>query len=463
MKLGQSNVVEVAGCIVRDTPGLSPEGQDLRALNNSSAARSTLSRTDVLLVTLNPQLATGERPELIKIMSEGWAPSSVWFLVSRADEGTFDPASDPAGYLTWADRKRAELRESLSLNDSAPIFVIVPDYAGLAAYEPNPSRSTWDATRDWDGMEGLRAALSTLSASEIPQARSVAERRFWRSAARQSLALARAKRDDLKTSREVAGASLQRRDLFLKQIDVLVDAARASLDGAIQNAVHRSLNSPQLDAESLHDAVDPVLRGWWDSQQAELMRIRQDAIQAFDRERSGRGWAKLESLYSTFAHPNAAVGDAAPSFTPQFEELGRAAAIALKALDEVRRAHRATKQPASASEILASGFGLGDAGDMVTAVLPFVVTLAGLIEDKVQSEQAKEVKRALRQQAEAEIARIVNAAAEQLSNDLEPDVRALHDEIAEQTIGPDEVRDLHEALGLIEDLVRRGESLLEAD
>ena len=62
-------LVEVAGCAIRDTPGLSPEGLDVRSLKNSQVARATLGLTDVLLVTLNPQLATGERDDLVKVLS----------------------------------------------------------------------------------------------------------------------------------------------------------------------------------------------------------------------------------------------------------------------------------------------------------------------------------------------------------------------------------------------------------
>ncbi len=95
-------LVDLGGCIVRDTPGLSPGGQDARSLKNSQVARATLGLTDVLLVTVNPQLPTGERPELLDILAQGWPESCVWFLISRADEGGVDPTLDPVGFEEWA-------------------------------------------------------------------------------------------------------------------------------------------------------------------------------------------------------------------------------------------------------------------------------------------------------------------------------------------------------------------------
>jgi hypothetical protein len=51
--------------------------------------------TDLLLVTLNPQLATGERPELLSVLAQEWPEDGIWFLISRADEGGVDPEFDP--------------------------------------------------------------------------------------------------------------------------------------------------------------------------------------------------------------------------------------------------------------------------------------------------------------------------------------------------------------------------------
>lgn len=457
-----SSLIEVVGCLLRDTPGLAPDGEDARSLKNSDAARESLGLTDVLLITTNPQLPTGERPELLSIMSEGWPASSVWFLISRADEGTVDPAIDPAGFEEWAKNKRDELRASLSLDDDHPIRVVVPDYGQLGSFEPEPSPATWAGSREWDGMDDLREALANLSTVNLVESRALAESRFWRTAVTLRLAELRAELADLTTSHNVAAASLRRSGVFLKSLDAFVDAAKVSLEGAIDSAIRRAMNGPLIDATSIKEAVDPVLSEWWHSQQAQLARIRQDAIQAFDTERSGRGWAKFESLYSTFNQPEEDTPQRDFGFTPHFESLGKKAAEALRAIDKVRTAHEATKRPSEAAEILESALTFRQAADLVNASLPVLTELAGLIEGKVQSEVEKARARERRQQVEAEVTRIVTDAAKQALNNLEPDVQTLRDEITGQTIGHEAVDDLEKARAIASDLIIQGESLLSS-
>jgi hypothetical protein len=455
-------LVDVGGCAVRDTPGLSPDGQDARSLKNSRVARATLGLTDVLLVTVNPQLPTGERAELLGILSQGWPDSCVWFLVSRADEGGVDPTLDPAGFEDWAQRKREELRDSLDLNEASLIYVLVPDFGQLGAFVIDPEPSTWDVSRPWDGMDQLRAALVDLAGKDFTASRAAAEQRFWRIAVSERLAGVRTELENLKTSRDAAANSLRRKNLFLQQLDSLVEAARVSLEGAIEDAIRRVLMRPQVDAGTIQNTVDPLFEQWWQEQQTALARIRQDAIRAFDQQRAGRGWATFESLYSSLytADPEDSSGER--SFTPQFEKLGRKAVEALKAVDGVRQAHRAVKQPAQAAELAKSAPDLGQVAGIATALLPLAVELAGLIEDKVQDESDKARKRARRQQVEDEVTRIVQAAAEQAMNNLAPDVDALRQEISEQTIEQIEVNDLEVAVEGASDLISRGEAFLQA-
>jgi hypothetical protein len=219
---------------------------------------------------------------------------------------------------------------------------------------------------------------------------------------------------------------------------------------------------PQVDAGTIQNTVDPLFEQWWQEQQTALARIRQDAIRAFDQQRAGRGWATFESLYSSLytADPEDSSGER--SFTPQFEKLGRKAVEALKAVDGVRQAHRAVKQPAQAAELAKSAPDLGQVAGIATALLPLAVELAGLIEDKVQDESDKARKRARRQQVEDEVTRIVQAAAEQAMNNLAPDVDALRQEISEQTIEQIEVNDLEVAVEGASDLISRGEAFLQA-
>lgn len=461
------NLVEVAGCVVRDTPGLSPEGADVRSLNNSAVARSALGLTDVLLVTLNPQLATGERLELLEVISE-WRPQScIWYLISRADEGGVDPTRDQVGFQEWAERKRAELRASLSLDGTGQIHVLVPDYAGLGAFEPEPDASVWDISRPWDGMAELRLALEALPGQDLNEARTAAERRFWRGAISERLDALQERLDDLMVSRDVTSNALKARDLFLKQLEELNTAGKVSLEGTVQDAIRRAQLNPQVDAESIQKAVDPVLEQWWREQQAGLARIRTDAIKAFDQQREGRGWAKLEALYSTFAQPDPADAGEGRRFTPRFEKLGEKAFAALKNADDVRK--KGTKRSADAArtgaEATANTTKARDWGQLAgvgAAVLPFVVELAAMVEDEAQkrSEQARDRER--RQLIAEEVARVVKAAADHAMKALAPDAEALSREISEQSVGQAEVDELEAAVAAATTLVSRGQALLSS-
>lgn len=452
-------LVDVGGCAVRDTPGLSPDGQDARSLKNSQVARATLGLTDVLLVTLSPQLPTGERPELLEILSHGWPGSSVWFLISRADEGGVDPTYDPKGFEAWAQRKRDELRDSLQLDEAAPIHVLVPDFGQLGAYVTDPEPSTWDVSRPWDGMDQLRAALVELSSQDFAESRSAAELRFWRSAVSERLADVRTELLALTTSRDAAANSVQRRDLFLQQLASLAAAAQVSLEGVMEDAIRRVLMRSQVDANSIQSTVDPVFEEWWQEQQTALARIRQDAIRAFDQQRSGRGWTTFESLYTSLSTPAPEDSPGERSFTPQFEKLGRKAVEALKAVDGVRRARPKATDAVRPAESTRSAPDLGQVAGIATAILPLAVELAGMIEDKVQAESDKARERARRQELEEEVTRIVKRAAEQTMQNVAPDFETLRLEISEQTIGPDEVDDLKAAVDAATNLVSRGEGL----
>lgn len=451
---------DLGACAVRDTPGLSPGGQDARSLKNSQVARDALGLTDVLLVTLNPQLPTGERTELLDVLADTWAHGCVWFLISRADEGGVDPTIDPAGFEDWSQRKRTELRSSMNLDEATPIHVVIPDFGQLGAFVTDPAPSTWDISRPWDGMDHLRASLADLSRHDLAASRSAAEQRFWRGAARGRLAELRGELDALTTSREAAVNSLRRRDIFLQQIGSLISAAEASLQGAIEDAVRRVLIRPSLDGKTIELTVDPVLQQWWSEQQTALLRIRQDAIRAFDQQREGRGWATFSSLYSSVSTPGTETGSAQRSFTPQFETLGRKAVEALKSVDGVRQASRSVKQPAQAAERAESALDLGQVTGIANALLPLAIELAGIIEDKVQKESDRARDRARRQEVENEVTRIVKSAADQALRNLAPDIDALRQEISEQTIGQNEVDELTAAVAQATDLLSRGEAML---
>lgn len=459
------NKVTVNGCLVRDTPGLSPEGLDARSLSNSAVARSALGLTDVLLVTLNPQLSTGEHPELIDVLSRDWSKDGVWFLISRADEGGVDPTLDREGFEAWSARKRDELKSSLKLSDSARIFVLVPDFAGLGAYEPEPTPSVWDLSRDWDGMAELSVAMQELSRQDLAQYRDTAEQRFWKQSVSGRIGDVQATLDDLRVSAEVANLSRQRREGFLNQIDHLASAAQASLAGAVDDAIQRAASGPEVDAESIQHAVDPVLEEWWQRQQAGLARIRQEAIQGLEQQREGQGWARFESVYRRFAEPESESADRAPTFVPKIEALSKKVTVALQGVDRVLKSDQAIKSPKKSADLLnvtkkQSVSKLGLAAGIADAALPVVLELASMIEEKVQADRDRAQQREHREKLRIAVSNVVADAAEEAMRSLAPEIDALREEVTAQTVDEEEVARLEAASSEARSMLARGKKLI---
>ncbi len=459
------NAVRVNGCLIRDTPGLSPEGLDARSLSNSDIARSALGRTDVLLVTLNPQLSTGEHAELVDVLSHGWSKGDVWFLISRADEGGVDPTLDPEGFEAWSARKREELKQSLNLVDPARIFVLVPDFAGLGAYEPDPTPSLWESSREWDGMAELTAALDDLAAQDLSPYRYSAELRFWRQAVSSRIGDVQTTLDDLRVSGEVADVSRQRRDIFLNQIDSLTSAAEASLAGAVEDAIQRAASVPEVDADSIQNAVDPVLDEWWQRQQAGLARIRQEAIQGLEQQREGQGWARFESVYLRFMQPESLDPEEKSSLVPKIEALSKKVAGALQGVDRVLKSDQAVKSPKKSADLLdatkkQSMSKLALAAGIADAALPVVLELAAIIEERVQAERDRALQRDHREKVRAAVSNVVTDVASEAMRSLEPEIDALRLEVTAQTVDEAEVARISDASIEAKSLLERGEKLL---
>lgn len=459
------NRVTVNGCLLRDTPGLSPDGLDARSQSNSEVARSALGRTDVLLVTLNPQLTTGEHAELVDVLSRDWPNGGVWFLISRADEGGVDPTLDLEGFEAWSARKREELKASLPLAESARVFVVVPDFAGLGAYETDPTPAVWDVSREWDGMAGLSTAMQDLSTQEFTACRDAAEQRFWKQAVSTRIADVQTTLDDLRVSADVADLSRQRREGFLNQIDRLASAARASLEGAVEDAIQRAAGATEVDAESIQNSVDPVLEEWWQRQQAGLARVRQEAIQGLEQQREGQGWARFESVYRRFAQPETAGAETASIFVPKIETLSKKVTVALHGVDRVLKSDQAVKSPMKSADLLdatkkQSVSKLGLAAGIADAALPVVLELASMIEQKVRDDQERAQQRAYREKVRAAVSSVVAGVAEEAMRSLEPEINALREEITARTVDEEEVARLSAALSDTEGLLARGKKLI---
>jgi hypothetical protein len=462
-----ANLLLVDDFWLRDTPGLSPDGQDLRSVGNSSTAREMVGLTDLLLVTLNPQLATGERPDLLSVLAQEWPEDGIWFLISRADEGGVDPEFDPDGFAFWSELKRTELRESLHLDDSARIFTVVPDFGQAGSFSSDPDPHLWDQTRQWDGMRELQAALREWASRDHAVARSAAEVRFWKNVVSATLAELRLEQSNLKTSTDVAQAALRRRDLLLRQLNTLQMSAEATIEAAIGEAIRRLLTLAEVDTAVIQESVEPVLEEWWDKQHAELAKIGQDAITSFAQQRERPAWQVLESVYGSFTTPDVTTSTA-PRFSPLATNLLQRATESLHEVDEVRRAHDRIKHPAkiAASGLDAvskgkAGLSLGEVAGMASAVLPLVNELGSLIETTIIEKKERERREERRRELTAEITRIVRNAAAEARKKLLQYFGGLRDQIKEAAGVTDSGADGMERRSVaLAGLLERGEALV---
>lgn len=456
----EPRAVEVLGCIVRDTPGVSPDGEDARSQSNSTAARETLGVTDVLLLTLNPQLSTGEHPELVEVLARNWPAGSVWFAISRADEGGSDPMSDPEGFEAWSLRKREELAESLNSSGQNPVFVVVPDYSGLE--DP----SLWEASRPWDGMDRLRAALDDLATEDVAPLRAAAETRFWDQAVQRLIADLRDDLEDLTTSRDAATASNRRRNAFLAQLDSLQSAAETALKGTIRNAVHQVLNGTATDATAIETAIEPELEQWWLTHQTALTRIRKDAIKEIEVQDGSRAWKKLERVYHAASPDSDDTGRDTRKLTSFVTDFVERLKTSVDSIDELLRADQATKSPGTAAELLDGSSAFKDkpawnekltlAAGISNAVLPLITMATEQLDERLDKERARKQRELLR----SEVTQIAQDAARLAMQGFIPDIELLRAEISARTAGRELVDSLGDAVTRVSDLVSRGEALL---
>ena len=171
------NAVEFRGVTLRDTPGLAPGAEDARAVANTTQALEAVALTDVLVVVMNPQLATAERPLLLTVLGDEWPSGSVLMVISKLDSTSADPEYDLDGYHALAEDKVDELRRSLSLDPGIPVLVVVPDFEAAAGTQRQPDRSVWDESRSWDRMAELSDAIADVSRADLALLRSAAEER----------------------------------------------------------------------------------------------------------------------------------------------------------------------------------------------------------------------------------------------------------------------------------------------
>ncbi len=288
------NDVELGGCIVRDTPGFAVGASDLRARNNSRRAMAAVGLTDVGIAVLTSQLATADRDLLRELLDRGWPAGTMWFVISRFDEAGGDPEGNLAGYRRLSDRKVQELREVFALDDRAPVFVVSQDPFQTAGQDADPYPEMWNAFREWDGMRDLAEALAAVSPSALPAWRQAAGQRYWSAVLAETTAELRTHLADYTERAEVAAHGVARRDGWQTELDQLDRAARAALDGLVDEVLRRS-----WEAGAGADELQRALGEWFTRHESRLERLRQSIRKSRERERARPSWDGFATLAAT--------------------------------------------------------------------------------------------------------------------------------------------------------------------
>lgn len=456
--------VEFRGIALRDTPGVAPGAEDARGLANTGHALSAVELTDVLVVVMNPQLATAERDLMLGVLAGDWPPGSVILLISRFDDAGVSPEYDLDGYHKLAERKVKELRESLELDLAIRVFVVAPDFEQAAGGQRQPDASIWDESRTWDGMTEFSDALAGLAGAELAALRAAAESRFWVGSVAAALDQARRDLQVLDTATQAARSLRSRRDSFLAEIDALEKASRVSINGAVEEAIRSTMRRQSVDAAAIETAVNQTLDAWWSRQQVEVNRVLRDAEAAMEVQRERPAWMSLADLYVPAEDAKAGNGR---KVTRKVGGLAEKAKEAVRAVDKVREeAKKGLKERASEaaeSDPLKAASNVPKV-EVAIAALPVVLELIGMVEDFVGDKQAAVARKRRRAELQDQVTAIATRAGEETMRHWAPHLEDVRTHLVEMTgSGAEDAGLLESLLADATALVSRGEAVLEQD
>jgi hypothetical protein len=367
------NEVEVGGCVVRDTPGFSVGAADIRAQNNTRRATASLGLTDVGVIVLTPQLATAERELLQQVVSRQWPVGTLWVVISRFDEAGVNPEYGLGAYRELGARKVAELRRQLTFDDRTPVYVVAQDPFQTAGSYTDPGPETWDAFRAWDGMSDLAAALAAVPAADLSGWRHAAGQRYWTAVLDETMAELRRQLAEYSARAEVATSGLHRRRASENELDAIDRAARAGLDGLVEEVLRSwdpaaGTGEPQVE-------IQRALDEWFTRHEARLQRLRQSIRKSAERDRANPSWADFAALVATLES-----GDPVPApagdIAGRVESVGPMLIGVLKTMSDAAEplTGRKTRTAAVAE-------GLGRHLGTVEAAVPLVVYVAKIFDD----------------------------------------------------------------------------------
>ena len=408
--------IEVEGVLIRDTPGLSPTARDPRGLQNNRRALEAAALTDVLVLVVPPQLATGEVEELRAVLEQQWPLGSLRCVISRFDEAGVDASGDPDEYRALARRKTAELRQSLGLSEDVPVDVVAPDAWQFAGEARNPDPSVWDHSRDWDGIAEFRASLLPL-VSPRAAFRAAAATRHWAGALDAEVDQLTVQQEQTLEALQTVDQADRRNDRVNARLHELELGIRAELEAALGNVLDMALLSGVVDADKLRDTTTAALDSWLSKAQADLRLLMEDFDAEFDRQMARSAWRDLDAHFGAVADPAAARvdTDGVDSSASQADRLGpqllKVNSSLTKSLKEVRevftkrtknfsaKAERIPSVPPKAPTAKSAPKGLGgvegalNVGEVLVALGPALVDMFGLISEYRREQAQQKAKR----------------------------------------------------------------------
>jgi len=451
------NEVRAAGCLLRDTPGFVTGAADARADMNTQLANTAVDLTDVAVVTVTPQLATGEFPALQALVRRDWAPGSLWFVISRFDEAGVDPESDEDGYRERAQRKMEELRRALGLDATLPVFVVSQDFAQMAGSERNPDPQLWDEFRGWDGIADLREALTNLGSRSGSSLRASAAQRFWRQSVENSLDGLNAEVTKYLDHEHFTDEGLQLRQSWLAQLDALQKSADADLRGKLSETMGQAVDD-QRDADAIQQSLKASIDFWYGLQERSVEKLMRNIDDTIALERQRPSWKRLEELADSIrigADRSMSAQETTEVISPIVKRVSNAALTALTDYEKYSTLRKPTQAAAS------SVMNMSKRVAAATAVVPLVVEMSSIAEQFIRSRATTAERDRHRKSMEAELDRIGERAATMALSEFEPLVNAARQAILDATAERVELKDgLGKLVTELQALVSSGEALL---
>lgn len=378
------NSVECAGALLRDTPGLAVGADDVRGTLNTELASAAISTTDIAIVTVTPQLATGEYEFLRQIVENGWTPENLWFVISRFDEAGIDPDDDLDGYRQLAARKSSELASSLKLSSAHPVHVVSQDFAQMAGGTQEVGAEVWDDSRGWDGMDALGEAIKEVVSGDVVALRVSTEQRYWRQAV---LLTVNELKEQLAACAPLlvqADIASTRREQWKLSLDDVDNDARADLKGTLGQAVRFAYAGGEHNSANVVKDLQSALDDWFRKHVRELDRLLQDVVRIDVRQRNEPSWKNLEELTARVTadineEPEAQI----EALAPHLRKFGPLLIDGLREFEKSQAGGPLKKRQARgvATQVASNVGTLGKGLALASALLPLAVQIVDAIDD----------------------------------------------------------------------------------